>query len=240
MKFKEICIVEVGANFISSALGVYWAIVGWGIWAYIWSCILLVLLSALGYMYFNRGSGLSLAGKFTKQEFKDLFSYGFGQTLNRLVHSYLNNSAGINFLVGKLLPMSNTGVFDRIWRIVMLPVTYLGKTIDRVMFAGTAKFNDDKILMYNTFKKSIKLSNIISFPIAFLLAVYAKEIVLILFGNNWNDAALILRILLISVPFGISQKQAFQFCAAKGLFTKVQPQALLILSVLYCLFYSAV
>ena len=150
----------------------------------------------------------------SKKHFNDLFSFGAGMTLIRF-NNYLN-SFGFQSLIAKLVPLSALGIFERSYRIMIMPASYLGGTVDRVMFPGMSKFNDNDEKLYSYGKKMLRIVNVIMVPSTALFILYTKEIVTLLLGSKWMDAVLPLRILFLSLPFRISVMMCDSVIRAKG------------------------
>jgi PST family polysaccharide transporter len=217
MKFKAIFFIEVSANLISSAVGIYAALF-WhlGIWALIYSILLLTMLNSIGYFILNKEKiGYK---NLRKTHFSDLFSFGAGLTLVRITNFF--NTNGINFLIGKLISMTSLGVYERTFKIMTLPGNYLGNVLDKVMFPSMARFNNDEIKLYEYYKKGLFLVNAIMFPATLLLILFSNEIIYIVFGKAWLNTVLTLRILLLCLLFRVAIRMCDSVIRAKGLVYK--------------------
>ncbi|MEP7109805.1 MAG: lipopolysaccharide biosynthesis protein [Ferruginibacter sp.] len=213
MEFKKICIIETLANFLSSVMGIILVMKGMGILGVIYSTLGRSFIRAVSYMVANRKNILILSA-ISKQHFTDLYSFGVGMTLIRF-NNYLN-SFGFQSLIAKVVPLASLGIFERSYRIMIMPASYLGGIVDRVMFPGMSQFNDNDEKVYNYGKKMLRIVNVIMVPATALFILYTNEIVILLLGDRWMDAVLPLRILFLSLPFRISVMMCDSVVRAKG------------------------
>lgn len=218
IKFKKLFIVEVSSNLLSSIIGIglslYWDM---GIWALIYSILLMILFNSIGYMIFNKQQIIVFSG-LKKRHFRDLFSFGAGLTLVKLSNFLSTN--GINFLIGKLMTLTNLGVFERLYRVMILPGRYVGNVLDKIMFPSMARFNDDNDRLYAYYRKALVLVNAIMFPTTLLLILFSKEIIYILLGEKWMDSVTPLRILFLCLLFRVSIRMCDSVVRARGLVYK--------------------
>jgi O-antigen/teichoic acid export membrane protein len=213
MEFKKICIIETLANFLSAIMGVVLVWKGMGILSVIYSTLGRSFFRAASYMIANK-KNIFVFSAMTKKHFNDLYSFGVGMTLIRF-NNYLN-SFGFQSMIAKVVPFSTLGIFERSYRIMIMPASYLGGIVDRVMFPGMSKVNDDDERLYSYGKKMLRMVNIIMVPATALFILYTKEIVILLLGSKWMDAVLPLRILFLSLPFRISVMMCDSVVRAKG------------------------
>lgn len=215
MKFKSLFVIEVSSNLISSAAGVLAAsLLGWGIWALVYSILFMTFLNSIGYVLLNKQRVITFKNV-TKTHFVDLFSFGAGLTLVRISNFFSTN--GINSFIGKLISLSSLGVFERTFKIMILPGKYLGNVLDKVMFPSMARFNTDEVRLYDYYTKGLALVNAIMFPTTLLLILFSKEIVYILLGTSWLNTVVPLRILFLCLVFRVSVRMCDSVVRAKGL-----------------------
>lgn len=217
MQFKSIFIIEVSANLISSVAGILAALfLHLGIWALIYSMLMLTMLNSIGYFIFNKQK-IAFRG-FSKLYFSDLFSFGAGLTLVRISNFFTTN--GINSFIGKLISMDSLGVYERTFKIMTLPGNYLGNVLDKVMFPSMSRFNDDDSKLYEYYKKGLAFVNAIMFPVTLLLILFSREVVYIILGSTWLNTVLSLRILFLCLLFRVSIRMCDSVLRAKGLVYK--------------------
>ncbi|HEX5149905.1 MAG TPA: oligosaccharide flippase family protein [Parafilimonas sp.] len=193
--FKKIFIADGGMLLLSNVLGIIMAYYGLGLMSLVYSQIFyfgaeLLLLLYFQPVPFNLG--------FTKQHVKDLIGYGTGLTLIRL-NTYVVNF-GIILEVGKLVSASVLGVFDRSFRIMNIPQRFLYDMIQRVMMPAMVKKSEGEKGTYFVFSKTLSLIISVLLPLTLFLILFSKQIVLVLLGKRWLDAAPLLQIFFLNLP----------------------------------------
>ncbi len=214
-KFKEIFICDGLSMLASNVLGVVLGIYGYGVWAMIWSLLFYFFAKSIMVWFYEP---LPVRVGSTLKHWKDLFNYGMGLTLVR-INNYLNNF-GVTLFIGKLVPISVLGVFDRAYRITSLPVRYLGDMVQKLMVPSMVKIGDDDSVLFRFFSKGLSFSNSMLLPISFFSIAFAKPIVYILLGHHWSEAIVPMQILLLTLPFRISTKVADALMRVRNLIYK--------------------
>lgn len=214
-KFKQVFISDSLTLLASNVLGVILAFNGYGIWSLVYSILFYKITRLVLLWYFEPIPVLKGA---KLQHWKDIFSYGAGLTLVRF-YNYISGF-GIMLQVGKLVPLSATGLFERSYRNTNLPVRYIGDMIQKVMLPFMVKINDQEDKLYAFFYRGLAFSNTLLLPISVFSIVFCKPIVLILLGHKWLNAVLPMQILFLSLPFRISTKVSDILMRVKNLVFK--------------------
>jgi PST family polysaccharide transporter len=102
-------------------------------------------------------------------------------------------------MVGKYLGMIPLGYYEKSYRLMMLPLA----NITHVIHPLFAQYQDDlkRLTIYDL--KIIRFFAFIGFPLAVLLFFISKELILLVFGEQWVDAVPIFKILSLSVGIQI-------------------------------------
>ena len=211
-KFKEKSIITIVSLVISYGFGIFLGIKGWGVWSLIYASLLLSILQAIGYFIFAK---IKISMGFYLQEWKDLFSFGFGIVLLKITN-YIGTH-GINLAMGKIFTPQMLGVFERSYHIKTLPSLYLGKILDTIMFPAMSEIQDEKENLFKIYQYALGFVNTVLMPLALYLIFFSKEIVLILLGKDWLEAVVPLQIMFVVLPFSSSGRMADSVIRATGL-----------------------
>lgn len=212
IQFNRLFFVEIGAAVTGMSVGVIAALQGAGVWSLVYGTLVLQFTkSVLAWLF----SPVNVFMKPGKTEMTELFHFGFGLTLVRL-NNFLSLS-GLNFILGKLLPMATLGVFERSYRIMGLPQRILGNSIDRVMFPAMSEIQDEKARFKSFYRQNLALILSLTLTASLWLSLYAEAVVLLLLGPKWMDAVLPLQIMFLVIPFRISVRMTDSFVRARGL-----------------------
>jgi O-antigen/teichoic acid export membrane protein len=214
-RFKEKALITTFSVLIAYTLGISLAIKGYGVWSLVYASLLQSILQITGYFYFSR---IRLIGRLCLQEWKELLPFGFGIVLLK-ISNYIENN-GINLALGKIFNSGLLGVFERTFQLKTLPSQYLGNILDSIMFPAMSEIQDEKDNLFKIYQFSLGVVNTILMPVALYLIFFSKEIVSILLGNSWSEAAVPLQIMFVVLPFSASGRMADSVIRAKGMVYK--------------------
>jgi PST family polysaccharide transporter len=133
--------------------------------------------------------------------------FGSTVTLNSLV-TYLAFNAD-KVLLGRLMGAETLGVYGRAYQLINLPTDQLNSAIGWVAFPALSRLQDDPSRFRMYFLKGYSMVLALTIPITFICALFAEDIIFVLLGPRWKDAAHIFRLLAPTVlafalinPFG--------------------------------------
>lgn len=98
------------------------------------------------------------------------------------------------------IDMGALGYYDKSYRLMMLPLQNVTSVINPVIQPVLSSLQDDKSELAKKYNKIIQCIAAISFPLAVFLFFAAYEIINIVYGDNWNPAVPVFKILTISLP----------------------------------------
>lgn len=210
-QFKKIFFSDSLSLLASNVFGIYLAWRGLGVMSLVYSTLFynvtkLIMLWIMEPLPLRVGA--------TLQHWKDLFNYGILLTFIRITN-YVNTS-GINFLVGKLVPIQKLGIFERSARTVNLPGRYVGDIVQKISLPAMVKIERDDEL-FTMYYKTLSLLHSMLVPISVFFAIFSKSLVLILLGPKWLDAVVPLNFMFLALPFTIEARLADGVMRVKGL-----------------------
>lgn len=188
--FKSYFIRNLGTVLLGGIVGIVMAYYGYGVWALIGQTIVTSI------------TGLIISFRMVKWMPRFIFSfsllkphlkYSLPLLADSSVNYWVRNID--NLLVGKVLGSSSLGIYNRAYSLMLLPLRQISSTLSKVMFPSFSLIQDDKNLMWSQFSKMLSVVALVSFPIMILLGVYAKEVILIIFGDQWSEAVPIFQVL---------------------------------------------
>lgn len=106
-------------------------------------------------------------------------------------------------LIGKHLGMTPLGYYDKSYRLMMLPLQNITYVITPVMHPVFSGLQNDRQKMVISYGKMIRFLALIGMPLAATLWFTAKEITLVIFGNQWLPSVPVFQILSLSVGIQI-------------------------------------
>lgn len=96
---------------------------------------------------------------------------------------------GDDIVVGRLLGAGPLGLYQMAYKIATLPITEVADVISKVTLPVYVKISDDKRRLKKAYLKITLSSVVLAFPVAFVVFVFAEQILLILLGPQWVSAS---------------------------------------------------
>lgn len=194
LRFKEIAKIDIVNKFISLIVSAWLAIKGYGVYALVYGVLAGVVSQTILFMYIgmkeHKPSFVFVIGDV--KEFLRFGAYQMGErTLN-----YFNLQIDV-ILIGKLFGVEALGIYSLAKQLIMRPAKIINPIITKVTFPIMAKMQDDIPKLKNIYLKTINYLSSINFPFYAFLFIFAHDIVLLMFGEKWLEAVVIVQILSI-------------------------------------------
>ncbi len=195
MRFRQLSLTEIAALLVGSAVTLYGALQGQGVWSLIWGSLAnrlcrAVLLNLL--VPFAQWPSFSLSGM------RSLLTFGGFVTVNQLLW-YAYSQLDV-LLVGRLLGPVVLGHFSVARELAALPMNKLNGILNQVSFPAFASLQRDPVLAARYLRKAIRLVSLFAFPVFFGMSGVAHKAVPLLLGEQWLPAALPIAILSLVMP----------------------------------------
>lgn len=189
LKFKKSANITVISTSLSVLLAVLIAYFGGGIWALIFQPLLMSVFMA-GILWSIERRNISI--QFSKDSFNELWSFG-----SKLLAANLLNTIYSNFttsVIPKISSVRISGFYYQASRLNTIPNSMLQMTIDKAAFPVLTKESCSEDVL----KKARRLNLVIystTYPLFPFLSLFALEIINIILGRQWCEAANFLSIL---------------------------------------------
>ena len=194
-RFKTIAIRTLFFQVLSGVIAIWGAFHSWGIYALLVSPI----LTAIGVFcvnYYNYP--LSYVARMSSEAVSIVSSYSFFQFAFSFVNYFSRNLDKL--IIGKYFSLTQLGYYDKSYHLMMLPLQNVTFVIEPVLHPILSSLQDNK---HELAEKNRELAVIISnfsFPIGLILYFCGAEIINIFYGNQWNAAIPVFKILALSLP----------------------------------------
>lgn len=190
LKFRLITVITLNASFVSGLVGVVLAFSNYGVWSLIIMTLTSSSLNAILFWYFGKWNPRLV---FKKASFFELFTFSYKILLSQIViRSYRNL---FYIIVGRLYSAEILGFYYKAESLMNLSSHQVSKTFQKVTFPVLATIQDDNVQLRRAYKKLIRSTSYIScFLVAFLF-INAENVITLLYGEKWLQAAGYLKIL---------------------------------------------
>lgn len=226
LNFKSLAKISISSSFISSAIAIFMAMCGLGVWSLIGKNFIMHLTSFILYRFAIK---INVSLGIDRTSFKQLFSFGGFVSLSSLIDILYTNLA--SFIIGKRYTVAQLGYYTQAQNLKQVPVYSLSMVISQVLFPMFAKEQNDitRIKVYS--QKIVTISTAFIFPVMLCLIVIAEPLIIFLYTSKWIPSVIYFRILciagLVNILIHINRSILLALGLSKSLF-KVQVTSLLI------------
>lgn len=194
LDFKTPMKISVICKIFSGIIGIAMAFYGYGVWSLTISGMLSGIIGLLCKWYVVRWYPKT---GWSKESFRYLWGFGNKYMASQLIDTIYNNITPI--VVGKFYSPADLGIYNRASSYARLPSINLQGTISGVTYPVLAKMqNDEKALTHN-YRRMLKTTAFIVFPIMMLLAALAHPLIIIMITKKWEACIILLQILCFSL-----------------------------------------
>ena len=200
-------VVQVGGG----AVSIVAALCGAGLYALIVNPILSsVLLFVLSYRAYPQ----RLRPTFGLDAIRKIFSFSAYQFLFNAINYFSRNLDKL--LIGKYMGMTPLGYYEKSYRLMMLPLQNITNIISPVMHPIFSDFQHDLRKLSESYLKVVRVLAWIGFPLAAVLYFTAPELILLIFGSQWEASVPVFRILALSVGVQVVMSTSGSIFQAAG------------------------
>jgi PST family polysaccharide transporter len=128
-----------------------------------------------------------------------IFSYSIFQFLFNLINYFSRNLD--NLLIGKYLGVNQLGFYEKSYRLMMLPLSNITHVFSSVIHPVFSDYQNNSVYITKMYLKIIRLLAFIGLPLSTFLFFDARELIFLLFGNQWEKSILVFQLLSLSVGF---------------------------------------
>ena len=188
--FKSQAKITLSATVISGIVGILLAYQGYGIWALVWQGVARSIVR-MGLLWLM--SKWRPRTGFSKSSFNYLFGYGSKLLASGLLDTIYNNIYPI--VIGKFYNPAQLGNYSRALGWAQLPSANITSILQRVTFPVLSAIQDDSLRLQNSYRRLLKLSAFIVFPLMMGLAAIASPLIRVILTAKWDGCVLYLQIL---------------------------------------------
>lgn len=196
MMNREIAIINLIALLCSGATGIILAFNGYAYWSLAWQQVIYITVLNIGRYYFVKWRPIF------KIDFGPVKRM-FGFAVNILFTNIINTLSGqiLTFIFGRFFPITQVGNFTQANKWNTQANTFVSGTLTQVVQTVLVSVNDDKERQKRIFRKMIRFTAFVTFPVMLGLALVANEFVIVVLGNKWLDCIPLLQVLCMAGAF---------------------------------------
>ena len=220
LQFKVISFISVVNNVTIGIVTIICAYLGCGVWSLIYPNFLAPFLKYYLYWYYQRWRPLI---NFSWKIWKEYFSYGSKLLISSLLDRIWTNIYPL--LIGKLYSAADLGYFSRARGYASLPAHTFQGVLGSVTFPILCSIQDDDARLRVAYRKLIRVSGYIVFPLLMGLAALAKPFVFVLITDKWAASIPYLVVICFSAmlrPIHVLNLNLLQVKGRSDLFLKLE------------------
>ncbi len=180
--------------FASGLLGVYLAYIGLGVWSLAVQSVSRNFFNVFLLWIFSKWKPKRI---FSLASFKEMFDYGYKLLLSGLIDTIYRNIYSL--VIGKIFSANDLGNYSRAQQFANFPSSNINGVIGRVSFPILSKIQDDNERLSNTYRKYLRLSAFIVFPLMMGMAALARPMIIFILTEKWEASIILLQILCFSL-----------------------------------------
>ena len=175
---------------VSGTIGISLAYTGFGVWAIVWQQLSnLAIVTVLLWIF----SHWKPIWAYSWTSFKELFNFGSKLLASGLLNTIFNNLYLI--VIGKFFKASDLGYYTRAHQFTDFASSNITGIFQRVTYPVLATIQNDDERLANVYRRLLKTSAFIIFPLMMGLAAVAKPMVLSFLNQEWLFSAVIIQVL---------------------------------------------
>ncbi len=194
-RFRTVALRTLGFQLLCGCVAVYGALHGWGIYA----LIVTPVVTSVGVFlvnFINYPQRIIL--KIDLSVIKRIFGYSSFQFLFSFFNYFSRNVDKL--IIGKYFSMAQLGYYEKSYRLMQLPLQNITFVISPVLHPILSSLQDNRHELGEKNSRLLVILSQISFPIGLILYFCAHEIIMIVFGPNWEPSVPVFQILALSLP----------------------------------------
>ncbi|MCY0970997.1 lipopolysaccharide biosynthesis protein [Chryseobacterium wangxinyae] len=220
LKFKILAISALPGIIVGSFVGIVLALQDFGVWALVYSFLVQALITTITLWIISKWKP-SL--QFSKNKFKQHFLYGSKLTMSGILDVVFTNIYQV--IIGKFYTPAQVGFYTRANTLMMLPVGNISSALNKVVFPLFSQLQDDLPRLRNLYKRIMIAVIFVVSPIIVVMAVLAKPLITLLFGDKWLPVVPIFQIIAVTgilYPLHLYNLLILQIRGKSGLFLKLE------------------
>jgi len=196
MRFGSLALIQI----ISMSVGILTAVIAAFYGAGYWSLVLMQLATAIAsaiavWVACGWRPGLPVR----RSGVREMLAFGGNLTGFNFLNYFARNAD--NLLIGKFCGSGPLGLYSKAYGLLMLPLRQIKGPISAVAVPALSRLQDDPEQYRRYYYRAISTIAFITMPLVAVLAALSDEIIRIVLGSQWTDAAIIFKVLAFAAFF---------------------------------------
>ncbi len=189
LDFRTKGIINVISVVVTGLVTIAMAFMGYGVWSLIYPLFFKIVLEFFLYRYFQHWFPKL---QFSWDSWRKSFSFGSKLLLSSLINTLYGNIAPL--IIGKKYSAADLGYYNKAEGYAALPSKTATQVLGGVTFPVLAEVQDDMEALQSVYRRLIRLSAYVVFPLMMGIAALARPLVICLITEKWSQSILYLQI----------------------------------------------
>lgn len=190
MNFRALELRAMTGALVGGALAVGLAAGGFGAWALVAQPIAAVTVSTILLWAF---ASWRPRARYSRRSLREIRGFG-GNVSGMLLLFQLNQNAD-NVLIGRFLGANALGSYALAYNVILVPFSRLASPLHDVLYPVFTRLRDDRERLAHVWLRAVRLLTAVAAPAMLGLVVCAPDLVAVVFGRRWHEAAPVMQIL---------------------------------------------
>lgn len=193
-KFKTLGIRTVIITIVGGILTIILALNGAKYYSLVISSVLVAILTFCFNFYATK---IKIYPKFNWNSIKKIREFSSYQLGFNFINYFSRNLD--NLLIGKFLGEVPLGYYDKAYKLMLYPVQNLTHGITPVLHPILSEYQNERDMIYKSYIKLVKILSLLGIFASVFCFFATKEIIIIMFGEQWIRSIPAFRILSLSI-----------------------------------------
>ena len=198
MDVRMIAISNSIGLIISAAVGIYFALAGYGAWAIVWQTITLGIIKSIILWATSRWVPL---WQFSVASLRRFFNVGIGVATSSFLNTVFLNV--YSFIIGNQIGLRSLGYYTQADKWSKMGITSLTQILTSSFLPVLSQVQDDHERLCRIIKKMNRFTAYLLFPAIGCLIIMATPVFHLLFGTKWDPSVILFQILLLRGIFTV-------------------------------------
>ncbi len=196
MMNKEIAIVNFAALIASNVIGITLALLDFAYWSLAWQQVVYITVLNFGRYYYT---GWRPKMQIDFGPVKKMFGFSVKLLVTNIINTLSQNV--LTFIFGRFYPISDVGNYSQASNWNTKANSFITNTIGQIAQPVLASVQEDKSKELQVFRKMLRFTAFLSFPLMFGLTLVSREFILITIHEKWIASVPLLQVLCVSGAF---------------------------------------
>jgi O-antigen/teichoic acid export membrane protein len=212
LRFRAVASIRMISYAVGyGVVGIGVAVLGGGLWSLVAANAAQVLVNT-ALLLFRQPHSKRL--QLDARASRELLATSGGIILGSLGNYSARN--GDNLVVVRWLGVAALGLYERAYALMTMPATLIGQVLDDVLFPAIAQIQVDRARVATVYRRCVGAVALVSLPLSAVVVILAPEIIAVILGPRWAEAAVPFRILAVGTLFRTSYKISESLSRALG------------------------